>query len=98
MAQDQTAAITAYNEARELAQAKNYLAAIDKYSEAIDIASQLGNEGQDIKTRSEKQIPKLYFTVAVDAFNEFRSGPSLAKLDTAIVLFFPISRNWFEFR
>lgn len=88
MAQDQTAAITAYNEARELAQAKNYLAAIDKYSEAIDIASQLGDEGQDIKARSEKQIPKLYFTVAVDAFNEFRSGPSLAKLDTAIVLFF----------
>ena len=39
MAQDQTAAITAYNEARELAQAKNYLAAIDKYSEAIDTVS-----------------------------------------------------------
>ena len=72
MAQDQTAAITAYNEARELA-CQELLAAIDKYSEAIDIASQLGDEGQDIKARSEKQIPKLYFTVAVDAFNEFRS-------------------------
>ena len=42
VAQDQTAAITAYNEARELAQGKDYSAAIDKYTEAIEIASQLG--------------------------------------------------------
>lgn len=86
-AQDQTAAITAYNEARELAQSKKYSDAIDKYSEAIEIASQLGADGEDIKNRSEKQIPKLYFTIAVDAFNEFRSGPSLEKLDAAIELF-----------
>ena len=87
MAQDQAAAITAYNEARELAQAKDYSAAIDKYSKAIEIASQLGEGGEDIKNRSEKQIPKLYFTIAVDAFNEFRSGPSLEKLDATIELF-----------
>ena len=87
MAQDQAAAITAYNEARELAQAKDYSIAIDKYSEAIEIASQLGEGGEDIKNRSEKQIPKLYFTIAVDAFNEFRSGPSLEKLDATIELF-----------
>ncbi len=87
VAQDQAAAITAYNEARELAQAKDYSAAIDKYSEAIEIASQLGEGGKDIKNRSEKQIPKLYFTIAVDAFNEFRSGPSLEKLDATIELF-----------
>lgn len=86
-AQDQTAAITAYNEARELAQSKKYSDAIDKYSEAIEIASQLGADGEDIKNRSEKQIPKLYFTIAVDAFNEFRSGPSLEKLDATIELF-----------
>ena len=87
VAQDQTAAITAYNEARELAQGKDYSAAIDKYTEAIEIASQLGEEGEDIKNRSEKQIPKLYFTIAVDAFNEFRGGPSLEKLDAAIAIF-----------
>ena len=87
VAQDQTAAITAYNEARELAQGKDYSVAIDKYTEAIEIASQLGEEGEDIKNRSEKQIPKLYFTIAVDAFNEFRGGPSLEKLDAAIALF-----------
>ena len=87
VAQDQAAAITAYNEARELAQAKDYSAAIDKYSEAIEIASKLGEGGEDIKNRSEKQIPKLYFTIAVDAFNEFRSGPSLEKLDATIELF-----------
>ncbi|MBK97903.1 MAG: hypothetical protein CL672_03815 [Balneola sp.] len=88
MAQDRTAAINAYNKAQELAQAKNYLVAIDKYTEAIDIASQLGNDAEDIKTRSEKKIPKLYYTIAVDAFNDFRSGPSLEKLDTAIALFY----------
>ena len=86
-AQDQTAAITAYNEARDLAQSKQYDAAIEKYQEAMNIAGELGADGEDIKSRSEKAIPKLYYSKAVDTYNGFRSSPSIPNLDAAIAEF-----------
>lgn len=79
-----TDAINAYNQARELATSKDYDNAISLYEQAITIAGELGSEGEDIKVRSQKAIPKLYFTKAVDSFNAFRSEPSIPNLDTAI--------------
>lgn len=86
-AQDNSAAITAYNEALELAQAKDYQAAIDKYQEAISIAEGLGADGNDIKQRSEKAIPRLYFSKAVAAYNTFKGSPSIPNLDAAVAEF-----------
>lgn len=86
-AQTQTDAINTYNQARELAQAKDYEAAISAYTNAITIATQLGAEGNDIKERSEKQIPKLYFSKAVESYNAFKSSPSIPNLDAAITNF-----------
>ncbi len=80
-------AINAYNEALELAQSKNYDAAITKYREAITIAEGLGADGEDIKSRSEKAIPQMYFSKAVDAYNTFKSSPTIPNLDTAIAQF-----------
>lgn len=77
-------AINAYNKAQEIAQSKDYDSAISLYEEAINIASTLGADGEDIKDRSEKAIPKLYFARAVDAYNAFRSEPSIPNLDEAI--------------
>lgn len=82
-----TDAINAYNEALELAQAKDYDAAISKYREAITIAEGLGADGEDIKTRSENAIPKMYFSKAIDAYNAFKSSPSIPNLDAAIAQF-----------
>ncbi len=86
-AQDNSEAITAYNEALELAQSKDYDAAIDKYREAITIAEGLGADGTDIKDRSEKAIPKLYFSKAVASYNTFKGSPSIPNLDAAITEF-----------
>ncbi|MFV1884335.1 MAG: tetratricopeptide repeat protein [Balneola sp.] len=86
-AQDNSAAITAYNEALELAQSKDFDAAIEKYREAISIAEGLGADGEDIKNRSESAIPKLYFSKAVNAYNAFKSTPSIPNLDAAIAEF-----------
>lgn len=83
----QTDAINTYNQARELAQAKDFDAAISAYTNAITIATQLGAEGNDIKERSEKQIPKLYFSKAVESYNAFKSAPSIPNLDNAITNF-----------
>lgn len=77
-------AITAYNDALELAQAKDYEAAIAKYREAISIAEGLGAEGNDIKQRSEKAIPQVYFSKAVASYNTFKDSPSIPNLDSAI--------------
>ncbi len=82
-----TDAINAYNEALELAQSKDYDAAINKYREAISIAEGLGADGEDIKTRSESAIPKMYFSKAVDSYNAFKSSPSIPNLDAAIAQF-----------
>ncbi|RNC85792.1 MAG: hypothetical protein ED557_03180 [Balneola sp.] len=86
-AQDNSEAITAYNEALELAQAKDFQAAIDKYKEAITIADGLGADGNDIKQRSEKAIPRLYFSKAVAAYNVFKGSPSIPSLDAAVAEF-----------
>lgn len=80
-------AVTAYNEAQEVAQAKDYNKAIQMYKDAIKIAEGLGTEGQDIKDRSESAIPKLYFSRAATAFNNFKSQKTIASLDVAITQF-----------
>lgn len=80
--QDQAEAITTYNEALELAQSKNFEAAIDKFNSAITLAEEVGNS--DILERSKKQMPKMYYSKAVGAYNTFRSSPSIPNLEAAI--------------
>lgn len=82
-----TDAITAYNKAQELAQSSDLVSAISMYEQAITIASGLGTEGQDIKSRSEKAIPKLYFAKAAAAYKAFQGSPSVESLDLAITEF-----------
>lgn len=84
-AQEEADAINAYNEALGFAQNKDYQAAIDKFSEAIELADALGNT--DIVTRSRTQIPKLYYQKAALAYNAFRSSPNIPNLEAAITEF-----------
>ena len=82
-----TDSITAYNKAQELAKSSELVDAISMYEQAITIASGLGTEGQDIKDRSEKAIPKLYFAKAAAAYKAFQGSPSVENLDVAIAEF-----------
>lgn len=77
-------AINAYNEAQSLAQSNEYETAITKYQSAITIAEELGIEGQDIKDRSEKAIPKLFFAKAAASYKVFQGSPTIPNLDIAI--------------
>ena len=86
-AQDKADAITAFNAGLEQAQAKQYDSAISSFTTAMTIAEGLGTDGEDIKTRSQKQIPKLYFSKAVSSFNDFKSSKSLEDLDNTVDMF-----------
>jgi tetratricopeptide (TPR) repeat protein len=77
-------AIKLFNKALEEAKANNLDQAIAEFTEAITLAEELGEEGADIKERSEKQLPGLYYKRAVEVFNTFRSSKQLSDLDEAI--------------
>lgn len=93
MAQTQADAINTYNEARDLATSKDYSAAISKYEEAISVAGALGADGDDIKQRAEKAIPKLYYQKAVESFRNFQSTKTMASLDASIKEFKDSQKN-----
>lgn len=84
MAQDRGAAVQAFNKALELAKANEYQQAIDMYNQAIAQAEQLGEEGQDIVERSEKQLPSIYYQKALGQYKSFQKEKSLSSLEATI--------------
>lgn len=79
-AQDQDArseAIMAYNNARELAQNRQFVDAIEMYREARSLAASPDCEGcEDIVQFVDQQLPRVYYNRAGVAFEEFRSQRS----------------------
>jgi tetratricopeptide (TPR) repeat protein len=86
-AQTKTDAIKLYNVGLEEANANNYEAAISSLTQALNIANQLGPDGEDIKNRAEQQIPTVYYRQAVAQYKEFQSTKSLESLSAAIEAF-----------
>ena len=86
-AQDRGQAVQAFNKALELAKANNYQESIDMYNQAISIAEQLGEEGQDIVERAEKQLPSIYYQMALKDYKQFQKSRSLSTLETTIQSF-----------
>jgi tetratricopeptide (TPR) repeat protein len=84
MAQDRGAAVKAFNKALELAKANNYEQAIEMYNQAIAQAEQLGEDGQDIVERVEKQLPSIYYQKALSTYKSFQKDKSLSSLETTI--------------
>ncbi|MEQ9092180.1 MAG: hypothetical protein RIE52_13885 [Balneola sp.] len=81
-------AVKLYNEANKQAEAKEFDKAISTYLEAAKIGEELGTpQGDDIKSRSEQQIPKVQINKAGSMFNAFRSSKQIPDLDKAITEF-----------
>lgn len=87
MAQDRGAAVQAFNKALELAKSNQYEQAIEMYNQAIAQAEQLGEGGQDIVERVEKQLPSIYYQKALSKYKTFQKEKSLSSLETAITDF-----------
>ena len=76
-------AIEAYNKAIDL-KATDPGAAIKAYEEAIKISSELGEEGEEIKTLSEIELPPLYYEVALKLFREKKIVEAITGFESAV--------------
>lgn len=86
-AQDKTDAVKTYNKALELTKEERYEEAVNMYNQAIELAKELGEEGQDIVNRAEKQLPSVYYQMALTEYRTFQKEKSLASLETTINAF-----------
>lgn len=86
-AQSKTDAVKAFNAGLEEANAGNYDSAIAALTQALSIAEKLGPEGEDIKDRSEGQIPTIYFKKAAAIYKNFQQSKNIEDLDKAIDAF-----------
>lgn len=86
-AQDKRAAVKTYNKALELAQSGEFEQAINVFNQAIAQAEQLGEEGQDILSRSQSKLPQIHYQLALKKYKTFQSDQTLANLDATIEQF-----------
>lgn len=78
-------AVTLYNEAQELAGANQLEDAIETYRAALDIAND--NNLEDISERITTQLPRVYYSRASRAFQQYQDERTIEAADRAIELF-----------
>ncbi len=83
-----TEAVLAYNNARELAEARQFVDAIEMYREALEIAQSPDcEECEDIAGFVNEQLPRVYFQRGASAFETFRNERSIEAANQAIEYF-----------
>lgn len=83
-AQDINSAINVFNEGNQELQAGNQELALQKYKEAHQIASKLGDEGADIVAAASKQIPTLYYQLGVKDYKDKNTDKAIEEFQNAI--------------
>lgn len=86
-AQDKRQAVQTYNKALELVESEDYEQAVSMFNQAISQGEQLGEEGQDIVERAQKQLPTTYYQMALKEYRTFQSDKSLSSLEATISAF-----------
>lgn len=77
-------AITVYNAGADLIDKGALPEAITKFEECIKLATKLGAEGDDVKTKAQNQIPNLYFKISVDAYKTASIDETVKKFEETI--------------
>ncbi|SHG08343.1 Tetratricopeptide repeat-containing protein [Fodinibius roseus] len=86
-AQDKREAVQTYNKALELVESEDYEQAVSMFNQAIAQGEELGEEGQDIVQRAEKQLPTTYYQMALREYRTFQNDKSLSSLEATISAF-----------
>lgn len=76
-----------YNQAIDAASAGQYQQAIDLYTEALNMAQDLGSEGQKIVQGAQEALPRLFYQRALSVYKQFKQSPSLSGIEKAINAF-----------
>src|SRR6056297_2311303 len=68
--QDLNKAKEIYNEGAQAYNKKEYEKAIESFNEVLDICSQLGPDGEEIKMQTEMQLPEVYISYAKSIYKD----------------------------
>lgn len=82
--QDVNQAADIFNQGNQGVKDNNYQLAIDKYQEAMDIASQLGPEGEQIVAGAKTQIPSLYYKIGIADYKDKNIDKAIGEFEKAI--------------
>lgn len=86
-AQDKRQAVKTYNKALELMKSNEFEQAANMFTQAITQSEKLGEDGQDIVQRSQKQLPAVYFSMAKQEYRNFQSTKSMSSLEATVAAF-----------
>jgi tetratricopeptide (TPR) repeat protein len=73
-----------FNEANQAVKANKFELAVQKYEEAMGIASQLGEEGEMIVINCQSQLPSLYYKMGVADYKEKKVEEAIGEFEKAI--------------
>lgn len=83
-AQDINQAGDLFNEGNQAVKNNNFELAIEKYTKAMEVAEQVGPEGEMIVINAQSQIPQLYYKVGVVDFKDKKIEKAIGEFENAI--------------
>lgn len=83
-AQDINEAGAVFNEGNQALKDGNFTLAIQKYEKSIEIASKLGEEGQQIVVGAKAQVPQLYYKIATEDYTAGNIDKAIEEYENAI--------------
>lgn len=83
-AQDINKAGDLFNEGNQAVKNNDFELAIQKYTEAMDMAEKVGPEGEMIVINAQSQIPQLYYKLGVTEFKDKKVDEAIAEFEKAI--------------
>ena len=83
-AQDVNQAGDLFNEGNQAVKSNNFELAIEKYTKAMEVAEQVGPEGEMIVINVQSQLPQLYYKQGVTDFKEKNIEKAIGEFEKAI--------------
>jgi tetratricopeptide (TPR) repeat protein len=83
-AQDVNQAADIFNQGNQAVKDNNYQLAIDKYQQAMDMAAQLGPDGEQIVAGAKTQIPSLYYKIGIADYKGKEIDKAIGEFEKAI--------------
>lgn len=76
--------IAAFNAGLEERQAENYNEALNLFNDALKIANELGEEGEELKVKVETLLPGIHYQIGMALYNEKKIDEAIEKFKGTI--------------